>query len=169
MQRCAGIFNFKQMKETVDKVSDIFTYAVTGTFHGAIVTAKSEGEARRLFHKRYNGESILCSHKRDDRYFKTLSTPHYDKIVCSDSGIIKPVRELTISETARNYKDWSSKLLTYIQMEERKPFFCTQCSIFLDTSDFILDECCPECESSEYIIVNDLLDEEEDGDPFGVL
>lgn len=35
------------------------TYAVTGTFHGSIVYAKSEGEARRAFHKRYNGESIL--------------------------------------------------------------------------------------------------------------
>lgn len=34
------------------------TYAVTGTFHGSIVYANSEGEARRLFHKRYNGESI---------------------------------------------------------------------------------------------------------------
>lgn len=34
------------------------TYAVTGTFHGSIVQAYSEGEARRLFHKHYNGESI---------------------------------------------------------------------------------------------------------------
>jgi len=33
-------------------------YAVTGTFHGSIVHAKSEGEARRIFHKYYNGESI---------------------------------------------------------------------------------------------------------------
>ena len=35
------------------------TYAVTGTFNGSIVVAKNEGEARRVFHKRYNGESIL--------------------------------------------------------------------------------------------------------------
>jgi len=35
------------------------TYAVTGTFHGSIVYAKTEGEARRAFHKKYNGESIL--------------------------------------------------------------------------------------------------------------
>ena len=34
-------------------------YTVTGTFHGSIVFAISEGEARRIFHKRYNGESIL--------------------------------------------------------------------------------------------------------------
>lgn len=34
-------------------------YAITGTFHGSIVQAKSEGEARRAFHKAYNGESIL--------------------------------------------------------------------------------------------------------------
>jgi hypothetical protein len=33
-------------------------YAVTGTFHGSIVYAISEGEARRLFHNYYNGESI---------------------------------------------------------------------------------------------------------------
>jgi hypothetical protein len=33
-------------------------YAVTGTFNGSIVFASSEGEARRVFHKRYNGESI---------------------------------------------------------------------------------------------------------------
>lgn len=34
-------------------------YAVTGTFHGSIVEAQSEGEARRRFHKHYNGESII--------------------------------------------------------------------------------------------------------------
>jgi hypothetical protein len=33
-------------------------WAVTGTFHGSIVYAKSEGDARRAFHKHYNGESI---------------------------------------------------------------------------------------------------------------
>lgn len=34
-------------------------YAVTGTYHGSIVYAYTEGEARRSFHKQYNGESIL--------------------------------------------------------------------------------------------------------------
>ena len=34
-------------------------YAVTGTFHGSIVYAGSEGDARRAFHRHYNGESIL--------------------------------------------------------------------------------------------------------------
>jgi hypothetical protein len=34
-------------------------YAVTGTFNGSIVLAKNEGEARKMFHKKYNGESIL--------------------------------------------------------------------------------------------------------------
>lgn len=34
-------------------------FAVTGTFHGSIIEAETEGEARRLFHKKYNGESIL--------------------------------------------------------------------------------------------------------------
>lgn len=34
-------------------------YSITGTFHGSIVIAKSEGDARRLFHKAWNGESII--------------------------------------------------------------------------------------------------------------
>lgn len=34
-------------------------WAVTGTYHGSICICVSEGEARRLFHKKYNGESIL--------------------------------------------------------------------------------------------------------------
>jgi hypothetical protein len=34
-------------------------YAVTGTYHGSIIIASSEGEARRIFHKFYNGESII--------------------------------------------------------------------------------------------------------------
>lgn len=33
-------------------------YLVTGTFHGSHVYAYSEGDARRLFHSYYNGESI---------------------------------------------------------------------------------------------------------------
>ncbi len=35
------------------------TYLVTGTFHGSIIEARSEGDARRAFHKFYNGESII--------------------------------------------------------------------------------------------------------------
>lgn len=34
------------------------TYFVTGTLHGSIIYAETEGEARRLFHQFYNGESI---------------------------------------------------------------------------------------------------------------
>ena len=34
-------------------------YAVTGTFHGSIIYAASEGEARRAFHQQWNGESII--------------------------------------------------------------------------------------------------------------
>lgn len=49
------------------------TYAVTGTFHGSIIEAKSEGEARRLFHEYYNGESILYCFLRDRKYFKKLA------------------------------------------------------------------------------------------------
>jgi hypothetical protein len=39
-------------------------FAVTGTFHGSIVFALSEGEARRCFHLKYNGESILSIYRR---------------------------------------------------------------------------------------------------------
>ena len=42
----------------------VYSYAVTGTFHGSIVEAESEGEARRIFHKYYNGESIIHIRKR---------------------------------------------------------------------------------------------------------
>ncbi len=41
-----------------------YSYAVTGTFHGSIIEAKNEGEARRIFHKYYNGESITHVRKR---------------------------------------------------------------------------------------------------------
>lgn len=34
-------------------------FAVTGTFHGSIIEAENEGEARRFFHSYYNGESII--------------------------------------------------------------------------------------------------------------
>lgn len=42
-----------------------FSWAVTGTFHGSIVEAETEGEARRIFHKYYNGESIIHIKKRN--------------------------------------------------------------------------------------------------------
>ena len=44
------------------------TWSVTGTFHGAIIFCYSEGEARRIFHKRYNGESIIHMVKRKYYY-----------------------------------------------------------------------------------------------------
>ena len=40
-------------------------WAVTGTFHGSIIEAETEGEARRIFHKHYNGESITHIKKRN--------------------------------------------------------------------------------------------------------
>lgn len=42
----------------------IFCWAVTGTFHGTIIEAATEGEARRMFHAHWNGESILYCIKR---------------------------------------------------------------------------------------------------------
>lgn len=46
-------------KADMNKVRIKNTYAVTGTFHGSIIFAYSEGDARRAFHKHYNGESII--------------------------------------------------------------------------------------------------------------
>ena len=46
-------------------VRGAFCWAVTGTFHGSIIEAETEGEARRIFHKYYNGESIIHIKKRN--------------------------------------------------------------------------------------------------------
>jgi hypothetical protein len=35
------------------------TYLVTGTFNGSHIGASSEGQARRMFHNHYSGESII--------------------------------------------------------------------------------------------------------------
>jgi hypothetical protein len=43
------------------------TFFITGTFHGSIVYAKTEGEARRAFHKAWNGESII--HVKQSKHF----------------------------------------------------------------------------------------------------
>lgn len=40
-------------------MSIVYLFFVTGTAHGAHVYAASEGEARRIFHQYYNGESIV--------------------------------------------------------------------------------------------------------------
>lgn len=36
-----------------------YLYLVTGTLHGSVVIAKTEGEARRAFHAAWDGESII--------------------------------------------------------------------------------------------------------------
>ena len=49
------------------------SFAVTGTFHGSIIYATSEGEARRIFHKHYKGESIIYCHDRSSKgYWKLI-------------------------------------------------------------------------------------------------
>ena len=42
-----------------------FCWAVTGTFHGSIIEAETEGDALRMFHEHYNGESVTHIKKRD--------------------------------------------------------------------------------------------------------
>lgn len=54
------------MKREIKIMKDeelIKIYAITGTLHGSLISALSEGAARRLFHKYYNGESITHVHK----------------------------------------------------------------------------------------------------------
>lgn len=47
------------MKKKVSKsTNEQLCWAVTGTFHGSLIWAKTEGEARAMFHEYYGGESI---------------------------------------------------------------------------------------------------------------
>lgn len=39
-----------------------FYFAVTGTRHGSFIHCHHEGQARRIFHKFYKGESIISMH-----------------------------------------------------------------------------------------------------------
>lgn len=55
----------KTQSSQTDALRDAFCWVVTGTFHGSIVEAETEGEARRIFHKYYNGESIIHIEKRN--------------------------------------------------------------------------------------------------------
>lgn len=48
----------------MEKKKPLKEFAVTGTFHGSIVYANCEGDARKAFHKKYNGESIVSVRKR---------------------------------------------------------------------------------------------------------
>jgi len=46
------------------------TWFVTGTWHGSIYTCDTEGEARKLFHKHFNGESIVNIYNNITRNIK---------------------------------------------------------------------------------------------------
>lgn len=47
-------------------------YAITGTFHGIVVYARSEGNARHMFHEAFNGESIVAITVRYGGCYKML-------------------------------------------------------------------------------------------------
>ena len=47
-------------------------YSITGTLHGNQYYTQSEGEARKQFHKEYNGESIIHVRVRDSKGVKIL-------------------------------------------------------------------------------------------------
>lgn len=55
----------KRQPQQTETMRSVFCWAVTGTFHGSIIEAETEGEARRVFHKHYNGESITHIEKRN--------------------------------------------------------------------------------------------------------
>lgn len=40
-------------------INQMKSFAITGTYHGAIIYAYTEGIARKAFHDKYNGESIV--------------------------------------------------------------------------------------------------------------
>ena len=48
------------------------TYFITGTFHGSVILAKTEGDARRAFHKYWNGESIVTVVVKSAGYFNLV-------------------------------------------------------------------------------------------------
>ena len=64
MQETNNLTQNQPFKQT-DVIQGAFCWAVTGTFHGSIIEAETEGEARRIFHKHYNGESITHIKKRN--------------------------------------------------------------------------------------------------------
>ena len=57
----------KSKKLSKIKHKNAKVWFVTGTFHGGIFYAKTEGEARKLFHFRFNGESIVHIHNNITR------------------------------------------------------------------------------------------------------
>lgn len=44
-------------------VNRAFCWAVTGTFHGALIEAKTEGEARFIFHKKIQWRKYYSHYK----------------------------------------------------------------------------------------------------------
>jgi hypothetical protein len=54
----------KRSKDKIQKL-ECYCWAVTGTYHGSIIDATTEGEARRIFHRHYNGESIIHIKKKN--------------------------------------------------------------------------------------------------------
>ena len=54
-----------EVRKGFERIPTVF--AVTGTFHGSLIEADHEGEARRKFHRNYKGESILCVKDRGYR------------------------------------------------------------------------------------------------------
>lgn len=53
-------------------------WRITGTFHGSYIHAATEGEARKIFHDRYNGESIIHVVRMFDG--KILQHAHTDEV-----------------------------------------------------------------------------------------
>lgn len=85
-----------------------FTFAVTGTFHGSTVIAGSEGEARKIFHKYYNGESIIkielrkIQFKNDkDVILELIENGNifvHGKLIENDKGVFDALNEFLISQ-----------------------------------------------------------------------
>jgi hypothetical protein len=71
-------FNHYFFKMSNEK--EVKAFAVTGTFHGSIIYAKNEGDARRIFHKQWKGESIIHI-KESNSYFLIWKNQMQKKLV----------------------------------------------------------------------------------------
>jgi hypothetical protein len=74
---------------------DLVNYAVTGTRHGSIVMAPTEGHARRIFHDAWGGESIVCMRIMHGKW---LQKPDFEAMSW-DKKIVLFVRNHDLAQT----------------------------------------------------------------------
>jgi len=90
-------------------------FSITGTFHGSIVTAETEGEARKMFHKHYKGESIISirDHQKQKRIKKVKTKKDY----------LKRIKEICELKDCKQFHCYKSKKYFIIIVEEKRFVF----------------------------------------------